>query len=49
MGAFDQDTTDCSSEADDAPLGLRIATIAVVAAGFFTLLALFPCMVIRKA
>lgn len=41
MGAFDQDTTDCSSEADDAPLGLRIATIAVVAAGFFTLLALY--------
>lgn len=41
MGAFDQDTVGCSAKADAAPLGLRIATIAVGAAGFFTLLAFY--------
>lgn len=41
MGAFDQEVATCSGEADEAPLGLRIATIAVGAAGFFTVLALY--------
>lgn len=41
MGAFDLDAITCSAESDDAPPGLRIATIAVGAAGFFTVLALY--------